>query len=544
MNKKLLLLLVPSFFIMISCDVSYLDKPIDEDVQLEIAAQFPLGHLTYSISELFEELDANGFEVSSYEELKFSYSETFSGNDDSAFDLKTLEREITNTIPTPIMDDDIYPLNFPLTLTSVPEELNKKTITHQLVHDLNQDQELTKIYFSAGQMQIIFTSSFDAKISLILEIPSLINKENGIIFSKPFIMNGDSTSTLNINLDDYYVDLTHNGKLLNSTNNRLVFNLYANFFFSAGNVLKSDDTISYDVSFLNTETAVIHGDFKQEPFSISNKTIPLNFFDVYGDSNISFSNPKITIAAVSDYGFPIGADLSGITAIKNSGAKKLYYKGDNSLENFIIIDGVEKYGDEERLTTRILTNENSNIHQILEEKPIELELNVNALSNPIDYNPNDNFYAYPNNGLTIDLTIDFEAVNLTKGVDYNFDENLDDLTQMELLVTVQNKIPLSGDIVLSFKNTSHQTIHSETLNVFQAANVTETGESDGIPKFSKFNINLDKNEIQHISNASYVDVKLTLALPNGEKRVLVRESDDITIYISSIINGSISTNKN
>lgn len=537
MKKKYITLFFVTLISISSCDVSYLDNNIEEDINIDFEAQFPLGNLSYSVNEILDELDANSLEEISSDELKFSFKDSISLSEDIVLDFKLNDEKLASTIPNPITESDIFPFEFPLDLTYVPAELNQKKINHQLVYHLNWNQKLTTIYFSAGNMKIKFNSSFDAEISFALEIPSIINKESGIAFSKSFIMNGDSTSILNLNLDDYYINLTHDGMALNSTTNSLVINLRADFFFSVGNVLKSDDAISYDISFSNTEAALVHGDFKQESFSIPTKTIPLNFLDIYGDSNISFSNPRISISAVSDYGFPVGVDLSEIKAVKNSESKNLSYAGDNSLANFLIVEGIENYGDPKKSTKRVLTTENSNISQILVEKTDELQVDLTAIVNPINNNPNQNFYTYPNEGLNVELAIDFEAVSLTKKVAYSIDENLQDLTKMELFISVQNEIPLSGDIFLNFKNNSNQTVHSEILNVFQAANVTESGESDGIAKLSKFNISLDKNEIQNILNATSVDVKLTITLPTGEDRVLLNGSDKISIYISSIIGG-------
>ena len=62
MKKKYITLFFVTLISISSCDVSYLDNNIEEDINIDFEAQFPLGNLSYSVNEILDELDANSLE--------------------------------------------------------------------------------------------------------------------------------------------------------------------------------------------------------------------------------------------------------------------------------------------------------------------------------------------------------------------------------------------------------------------------------------------------------------------------------------------------
>lgn len=551
-NNFNLLLLTLLIVLFISCDTAFLDPVINgEDDAIKVdwsgEVKLPAGNLTYTVSELFDELGASDFGTNSTEELKLSHSQSFSsaGQDNSAFDVDVPNTTISSTINTPITAVDISPGTFPFTITgSVPPELQGKSQSNQVVHDLQLTQELTEASLNSGTMTITFNSTFDANVTLSLNIPSFTKKSNNATYSESVTLNGAGTTSFNVNLNEYNADFTHNGTDFNNTTNRVVLNLNAAFDFYVGGVINSTDKITYDAVLAGAGTEVVYGDFKQEAFSVSNQPINLDFFDNFGDGDVDFSNAKMTITATNDFGFPIGIDLSNIVAVGSGSNVALTYDGNGTQANNFIIDGVTNFGDSEKITSVTLNSTNSNIVNLLKAKPTSINLNVAGTANPESATGNSNFYATSNNGLNVELTISFDDVSLNKSIEFDNGGDLEDVNSMGLSVSVENKIPLSGNVVLVFKNNSNQTLHTETLQAFKAANVNASGESDGIAVDSNFSINLDKTEINNISNATKVDVTLTLDLPDGEDTVQIKGTDEVTIYIGASVDANFSTEDN
>ena len=525
---------------IVSCDVSYLDTAFEE-TSWEGSAQLPAGYLDYTVSELFEELGSDNFDLTSSERLAFSYSESFTGNDDSAFDVKIPNTTIRSTINTPITAANLAAIGeaFPYTITpeigpGLPNPLiGERSRNNQTLHHLSLSQEITGASFREGTLDIRFTSSLDARIDLTLEIPSFTKKIGGATFRETVVLNGFEVQTIRIPLKDYEANLTHDGNNFDSTHNQLVLNLQAVFTFAAGDLLRASDAVSYEAVLTEAGTEVVYGDFKQETFSVSEKSLSLDFFENFGDSDLSFTNPRMTLTATNDYGFPIGVHLSDIRSRQGSNTTNLSYAGNMGLPDTFVMEGVTHFGDEKKTTAIELNQDNSNIVALLESKPSFIDLTVSGKANPIDANPNENFYATDNEGLEVQVNLIFDEVSLQKMISFDTEDILDNLTELLLSVTVSNKIPMTGRLVLNFKNDFGQTVLSETLTGFEAANVDETGASDGVPVTSNFRIDWDEEDITRLNEVQNVQVVLTLVLPQGEDEVLLKGSDAVRISIGT-----------
>ncbi|MHB0755105.1 hypothetical protein [Polaribacter sp. M15] len=524
----------------VSCDVSYFDKEI-EDISWNGEVKIPAGFIDYNLSEIFDDLGSSDLTPTSSEEFSFSYTETFSGQNNDSFNVSIDDISIDNSIESPITSIDLDPLgeSFPYTITDeiapgvVNPLIGNYKRNNQKIHDLELSQELTRVEFNDGLMRISFESTIDASINLTVTIPSFTAKSNQSIYTETINTNGRNTETISIDLADYNADLTNDGTGTGKTVNKIVINVDASFTFVAGNQVDANDAITYEALLSNATYDVIYGDFKQESFNVSSNTIDLgDFFDNFNDGEVSFNNVEMAINVTNDYGFPISMDLSSVRAVNANSSINLNYNGTSSLPNTIIIDGVENYGDDEKVTNTLLNDANSNISSLLESKPTSLEFDISGMANPIDDgNPNENFYAAINNGFNAEVAITFDKVSLDKEIEFDGAEDLDNFEYLKLLVNVENKTPLTGDIVLEFKNNNGQIVHTESINAFQAANVNQSGESDGIPVLSEFEIELDQNEINQIIDATLINVRLTLQLPNERDSVMIKGSDEISVAV-------------
>jgi hypothetical protein len=206
----------------------------------------------------------------------------------------------------------------------------------------------------------------------------------------------------------------------------------------------------------------------------------------------------------------------------------------------MIMDGVENFGDDEVVSNIALDNDNSNIGDLLESNPNEIKFNLSGISNPINSVPNENFYASSNTGFLAEVSIGFDKVNLNEEIEYNTDENFEEFQSIKIVTSVENKIPLTGDLLLEFKNSANEIIHTESFNAFNAANLNpSSGESDGVAVLSNFEINLNENEINSISNTEKINIKVTLQLPDGESSVMIKGSDELIVRVGLEATGKI-----
>jgi hypothetical protein len=548
--KKVTKLCLALFFVglIISCDVSYLDKEIDE-ISWNGNVKIPAGFINYNLSEIFDDLGSSNLESTSTEEFSFSYIETFSGENNDAFNVDFDDASIESSIESPITEDDLSAIgeSFPYTITAeiAPGTANPLIGTYitenQKIHDLELTQEVTNLEFSEGNMSITFKSTVDAKLEITVTIPSFTKKSDGSIYTKTISIIGISNKTISLDLSEYNGDLSNDGTGTGKTTNKVVVDVDATFTFAAGNNISANDAISYEAKITNIAYDAIYGDFKQESFNVSSNTIDLgDFFDNFSEGNIAFDNAAMSINVINDYGFPISMDLSSVKAVNANSSLNLSYTSNSSLANTVIIDGVENFGDNAKATNRILDDSNSNISDLLEFKPTFLEFDISGKSNPIDDgNPNENFYAAINDGFTAEISIDFDKVSLDKEIDFSGGQDLSDFDYIKLLVNVENKTPLTGDILLEFKNSSGQVVHTEPITAFQAADVNAAGESDGIAILSNFEIELNQNEINDIIDTDKINIRVTLQLPTGRDSVMIKGSDELNVAVAIEANANI-----
>ena len=548
-TKLCLIILLTHLFS--SCDISYLDKEI-EDPTLEGSIKIPIGFINYTLSEVFDKLGSDGLSPTSVEDFSFNYTQTFTGENNAAFNVEVDDFTTTGNIENPIDDADLSVIgeSSPYTIAQEisPGIINPLIGTYnevsQIIYDLNLSQEITDIAFAGGILNINFNSTVNnTNIAVTIEIPSLTKKSDGSEYTGSANITGKNEETISIDLNDYNADLTNDGTGTGNTNNKMVLNVNASFTYAAGDIIDTNDVISFGATFSSISYDVIEGDFKQEPFNISSEKIDLSdFFDNFNEGNITFDNTKMTINISNDYGFPIGIDLSSVEAISTNSSVNLNYTGtDPSLPNTIIIDGVPNFGDDEVVSNITLDNDNSNIGSLLESNPTSIVFNLSAISNPIDDGIiNENFYASSNNGFEAELLIDFDSVNLNKEIVFNPDEDLENFKNIKIVTSVENKIPLTGNLLLEFKNSANQIIHTESLNAFNSANLDpSSGQSDGVAVLSNFEINLNENEINNIINTEKINIKVTLQLPEGESSVMIKGSDELNVRVGLEATGKI-----
>jgi len=537
--------------LLFSCDLSYLDKEI-EDTSWDGNIKIPVGFINYNLSEMFNDLGNNSLGPTSIEEFSFNYTKTFTGENNTAFNVEIANFTVEGNIESPINDADLSAIgeSSPYTITQEisPGIINPLIGTYkevsQVIYDLNLSQEITDIAFAGGILNIIFNSTVsNTNTAITIKIPSLTKKSDDSEYTRSANITGENEETISIDLNDYNANLTNDGTGTGNTNNKMVVNVNASLTYTAGDIIDTDDNISYEVKFSSISYDVIEGDFKQEPFSLSSESIDLgDFFDNFSGDNVTFDNTKMTINILNDYGFPIGIDLSSVEAISTNSSMNLNYTGtDPSLPNTIIIDGVTNFGDDEVISNITLDNSNSNIDSLLESNPTSIEFNLSGISNPIDDGIiNENFYASSNNGFEAEVSIGFDKVNLIEEIDFNTDEDFEEFQNIKIVTSVENKIPLTGDLLLEFKNSANEIIHTESFNAFNAANLNpSSGESDGVAVLSNFEINLNENEINSISNTEKINIKVTLQLPDGESSVMIKGSDELIVRVGLEATGKI-----
>ena len=542
-TKKLVLLCT---ILVTSCNISYLDNEVD--VKWSGDVNMPIGQINYTLTDLFQELDINDINEDTAGNLSFNYIESISGSENTSYDvviedLSTfieVETPLTSAIfaeaglisPHTIVASEIAP--------GIPNPLiRKEQINTQVVQIFDLSKNLTAASFIDGQLILNFVSTLSSDVNVRIEIPSLTSKSENTTYQTSQIIGKDGLQ-LTIPLENYHIDFTHNGINFEQATNNFVINFIVEYDFKLGDTVSDTDKVSLSANLTDAKTEVIYGDFEQESFSFSSQSFPIDFFNNFGQGNVRFANPEMKIKATNGFGFPIGIDLSTIKAKNKTSSLNLRYDGDQNQENTIIIDGIETYSSSATpvITEIIIDKTNSNFSDLLSLKPSEIIIDVIGNANPINTFPNLNFFASINSGfqaeleIEIPLEVNFENIELTRTVEFNNNEDMENFVDFILVLNTENSIPLSGNLEVIFLNNGVDLNVSKSFIAFDAAEINSNGKSIGY-KTTSTEVIFSEKDLEKIKTATTIDLKYTLNSPVSKDKVKLLGINDIVVSIAA-----------
>jgi len=547
MNPKKLLLLCT--ILITSCDISYFDNEID--VKWSGDLNMPIGQINYTLLDLFQELDINDINEDTAGNLSFNFNESISGSENTNYnviveDISTIV-EIKSPLTPAVFEE--AGVSSPHTIVNseiapgIPNPLlGPQNISKQKIEKLELNRNLTGASFNGGELTLNIISTFSVDVNITIEIPSLISKSENTTYKTTQIVK-DTEIQLKISLDNYNVDFTHDGVNFEQATNNIVIDVRADIDFKLGDIVKDDDEISLFANLIGAETEVIYGDFKQESFSFSSQSFPIDFFNNFGQGAVRFANPEMKIKATNGYGFPVGINLSNIKAKNKTSSLNLRYDGDQNQENTIIIDGIETYSSSATpvITEIIIDKTNSNFSDLVSLKPSEIIIDVIGSANPINKLPNLNFFASINSGFQAELEIEiplevkFENIELTRSIEFNNDEDTENIVDFILVLNTENSIPLSGNLEIIFLNNGVDLNVTKSFIAFDAADIDSNGKSNGY-KTASTEVTFSENDLEKIKMATEIDVKCTLNSPEDKNEVKLLGINDVIVNIAAKAN--------
>ena len=547
--KKNAFLLLLTIILMVSCDISYFDDEIETKLERQI--KLPIGSITYTLSELFQELELEDIIEDPEGNLSFNYSQSMSGERNENYDVAIPNQSVSEEIKSPLTPAVFAAQSLPSPYTIdnaiiagiINSFINPSDLKITATKSFDLSRELTRASLSAGQLIIDISSTFSIDVPTTIEIPSLISKTGGAPYSTEQVIT-TSGAQITLQLNDYEVDFTHDGTDYNKITNNFVINLEIAIDLEIGDTISETDNLSISTNITGAKTDVIYGDFEQETFNLSTEELLFDFFDSFGAGKLTFANPKVTIKATNGYGFPIGIDLSNLKAVNGSTSVNLAYDGNQNLENILIINGIENYSSTApaAITTSVIDNTNSNFADLINIQPEKFEFNIAGNANPINNNPkNENFFAQDNSGFKLDLDIEvpmnvkFENISITQSLEFNDAEDLQDLKSFGLFLNTENKIPLSGNIEIIFLNNGVDLNVTKEIVAFNEADIDESGKSAGY-KSTSIKLQYSEEDLEKIDSATDIDVKITLnTAPNQPIKLSGKDDLILTIGTEAII---------
>lgn len=277
----------------------------------------------------------------------------------------------------------------------------------------------------------------------------------------------------------------------------------------------------------------VKGTWGREEFPLTPTTVPIDLYDErFLNGNIRFSQPTITAKIESSFGLPIRSRVDLLNAFTKSGTKMGI--------DASAIDGVDI--NYPLLSERGVSKEtvlqidytNSNIVEVFDTQPTELEYGLTAIANPED-DQNLEVFIEDTSTFKAEVIVEVPVVGSTESFSAKetFDvpfEDIDQIAEGEFKLIVENELPVGAQLQFYFIKGNKQIIDSlfqVTPQLVEAAGVDTNGNVVAAAETTTF-IPIEATKMQNIIEADRVQVKAIFQTSgNGQQDVVVKGGQTI-----------------
>ena len=277
----------------------------------------------------------------------------------------------------------------------------------------------------------------------------------------------------------------------------------------------------------------ITGTWGREEFELPSAVVPIDLYDErFLNGNLRFAEPTITADIESSFGVPIRSRIDILNARTKTG-----WKMDIDAS---AIDGIDinypllaERGTSKQTRLQI-DYTNSNIVEVFDTQPTELEYGLTAIANPED---DQNLPVFIEDMSTFKAQVIVEVPVIGSAKNFTATENFEvpfediaAISEGEFKLIVTNELPVGVELQFYFLKGNELIIDS----LFQAvpqliapANIDVNGKVTAVAKTTTF-IPIDAPQMQNIIAADRVQVKATFQTAgNGEQDVTINAEQTI-----------------
>jgi hypothetical protein len=383
----------------------------------------------------------------------------------------------------------------------------------------NTDAEIDSITLKSATFEYSLTNTIGKTTKIVLEFPSIT--KNGRIFKDSItLMPSESTFQKQLSLDGYTIDLTQTSQRWNE----IPINVSIDLNF-ATDAPPTSGTLGFSVGINELKYSKMFGYFGYNELFFQSDTISIKLFKdnpKYYMDRFYFNDPKLTVHYWNSYGVP---SMFYFTEL-NTYVKKLetvynIMPDDPSLFpmselNPFHVKHSERYGTE-ALDSVFLDKNNSNLDQIVPNKPIWVHFKALAATNPGVYTHNN--FITEDSKLRSLIDVEFPLwgylykFTYTDTVDVdiaNYTNNLP-ISRMAVLLTLENRMPVEAFAQIYLTDENYHVLDSLIDNpnslVLEAAPVDANGRI--INKVNtQTKMELTQKQISDMSNCKHLLIKL------------------------------------
>jgi len=519
-----------------SCDLKYFESTEFGDIIFDPSLAIPVGTITYTVAELFEELNDGGAVIAPNGEdvVTLTYTETLQSQSASGF-LTVLDQSFGSSL---VSGTDLA--NPPITTQIEVSELYEFDLTQ------TADEAYDSILFNAGSFDFNASSDIGADVSFVATFISLENA------SGPIVINGSLPSGgANFVQSESLVNgkgLFHLDDQGNPASSKFLVRIAYSITVDPTDVITANQQVSFSIGINNTSFQTVYGSVGNQSLTVGQQDIDLDFFSTFDSGDITFADPTVRFIFDNSFGFPLGIDFQQITAVSGAGAN-IPLSG-TVVDNLQVVNAPDINQQGQVIRTEIeVTAANSNIADLLSSKPTRFLVDVGAESNPATAPASYNFID-DSNLLDVSVEIEIplelningliaeEVVNFTNGGD------LEEAKRLLFRVIAENELPLGGLVELQFRDANGNVIYTvDERPAFSAASVGTDGRTNEVA-MSTVDILIPDEGIRIIENATSINVVATITTTDAQSATAVKFFDDYELRFKLAVQADVEVNSN
>lgn len=519
-----------------SCNLSYFESTEFGDIIFDPSLALPVGEITYTVSELFEELNEGGAVIAPNSEdvVTLTYTETLQSQSASGF-LTVLDQGFGSSLASG-------------TNLANPPIATQIQVSETYEFDLSQsgNEAYDSILFNGGTFDFQVSSDIGADVSFTATFTSLEDASGTIVMTGDLPSGGASFSESASLVGGK--GLFHLDAQGNASSSKFLVSI--NYVISVGttNAITADQGVTFNIGMNNAAFQTIFGNVGNQSLSVGEQDINLDFFSTFGGGNIAFADPSIKFIFDNSFGFPLGIDFEQLTAVSADGTN-INLQG-SVVDNVQIVNSPEVSQQGSSVRTELAINaSNSNIADLLSSKPTRFLVEVGAESNPSTIPAVYNFIDLANIldvsvEIEIPLEININRLSAEEIVGFSGGEDLNDAKRLLFRVMAENELPLGGQIELQFRDASDNVIYTvDERPAFTAASVGSDGRTNEVAT-STVDILLPDAAIRTIQNAASIKVIATISTTDAESATAVKLFDDYELKFRLAVQAEVEVNAN
>lgn len=442
--KKYFALLFVVIVLVNGCNINELELDNIQAPALTGSFAAPLGHVSYTVRELLQEVgDSLDYVEDSTSLIKLVFRDTTEFNSGSDI------IELVNVQDTSRFSPDTVLVNN--TGSSVVISRSRKLFFDFPTGD---GDPIDSIFYTSGELSVAVSTDMEGDFSYDLSIGNTVNINTGL----PATFSSASNNSL---------DLANHKMLLEDTTvNGFKVDFNYNVTLQDGQEITANNQVTLSINYLDQEYSIVYGFFGQDIINVGSNTIDVSFFEDLGGNGFIFEAPEITLDFENSYGVPMGFLFSNFYAIKNQDTTNLTGPV-TSNPQIVLAPGLDNVGGSITSQT-VINGNNSSLPDLLKKAPGAIGLDMKAQMNPQSTSVQ-NFIlntSLINVYSTIEIPMSIQMNEVTQTQDFKLGDglNFEAADSASIRIVAVNEIPFSVLLDLELYNEGDTLLYANRFN--------------------------------------------------------------------------------